>query len=101
MQNKDKHSNFSLLESGLVINPLYPHFGATPDGIVQCTCCGRGVVEVKCPYRCKDTSFKKASQDSTFCLTNTAEGKFTLKTGHAYILLPDSIANGGLSSEIL
>ena len=84
VQNKDKHSNFSLLESGLVINPLYPHFGATPDGIVQCTCCGRGVVEVKCPYRCKDTSFKKASQDSTFCLTNTAEGKFTLKTGHAY-----------------
>ena len=41
-------------------------------------------MEVKCPYRCKAISFKKASQDSTFCLTNTAEGKFTLKTGHAY-----------------
>lgn len=48
------HSNFSLSNSGFVINTAYPHLGSTPDGIVKCDCCGEGTVEVKCPYRFKD-----------------------------------------------
>ena len=78
------HSCFTLSESGLVVNPLYPHLGATPDGVVQCACCGKGVVEVKCPFKCKEMSFMEACQDRTFCLNCTADGKFTLKTKHAY-----------------
>lgn len=34
--------------SGLVINTVYPYMGVSPDGKVQCVCCGRGVVEIKC-----------------------------------------------------
>lgn len=35
-------------ESGLVINKQYPHLSASPDGIVQCPCCGKGCLEIKC-----------------------------------------------------
>ena len=34
--------------SGLWINPLYPHFGACPDVITTCSCCGDGLLEIKC-----------------------------------------------------
>ena len=41
---------FSIGDSGLVLNPKWPHLGASPDGIVQCECCGRGMIEIKCPF---------------------------------------------------
>ena len=47
-----KHKKFSLTQSGLIIYPLHPFMGATPDAIVQCECCGVGVIEVKCPFSC-------------------------------------------------
>jgi len=31
------------------VNPSYPHLGATPDRIINCDCCGDGVIEIKCP----------------------------------------------------
>ena len=33
------HQDFSCTKSGFVINPLYPHLGASPDGFVSCKCC--------------------------------------------------------------
>jgi hypothetical protein len=42
------HDNFLCLESGLVLNKKYPHLGSSPDGIVQCSCCGKGCLEIKC-----------------------------------------------------
>lgn len=50
-------------ESGLVIDVSYPHMGASPDGIVTCACCGRGVIEIKCPYSCRDKTFLEATGD--------------------------------------
>ena len=82
--NRSSHSSFTFSESGLVIHTSYPNFGATPDGVVQCICCGRGVVEVKCPFKCKTKSFKEASDQSLFCLNCDANDEFTLKTKHAY-----------------
>ena len=48
------HQDFSCTKAGLVINPLYPHLGASPDGFVRCCCCGDGLVEIKCPLSVKD-----------------------------------------------
>ena len=48
------HQGFSCTKAGLIINPLYPHLGASPDGFVSCSCCGDGLVEIKCPYSVKD-----------------------------------------------
>ena len=46
----ETHTNFTLAQSGLFINPDYPHIGAYPDGLIDCLCCGEGILEVKCPH---------------------------------------------------
>ena len=48
------HVGFECSPAGLVINPSFPHLGATPDGFIQCNCCGKGIIEVKCPFSGKD-----------------------------------------------
>jgi hypothetical protein len=62
------HLNLTINERGLVIHPEYPHLGASPDGYVKCYCCGCGVIEIKCPFSCKDRSFLEAIGEKSFCL---------------------------------
>ena len=45
---KQQHQSFSVKESGLILDPMYPFVGASPDGVITCTCCGTGVLEIKC-----------------------------------------------------
>ena len=40
--------NLEYFNSGLHVNPSFPHLGATPDGMVSCECCGKGLIEIKC-----------------------------------------------------
>ena len=49
-----KHVNLRVSLCGLFINPQFPILGASPDGIVECECCGVGVLEIKCPYCVRD-----------------------------------------------
>ena len=57
--------------------------GASPDGIVQCDCCGKGVVEIKCPFSCRDKTFLEATGDKNF-LEVHVDGSHHLKQIHAY-----------------
>ena len=45
-----KHDNFTCNLTGLWVSPLYPHLGASPDGVTACGCHGDGLVEIKCPF---------------------------------------------------
>ena len=45
------HRNLSIRECGLYLHPKFSYIGATPDLIVECACCGLGVVEIKCPVQ--------------------------------------------------
>ena len=40
---------FQYTTAGLVVNPLYPYLGATPDGLIKCQCYEDGLIEIKCP----------------------------------------------------
>ena len=44
---KKKHIQLSIIESGLVLDPLHPFLGATPDGVISCDCCGNRVLKIK------------------------------------------------------
>ena len=44
--NRLKHHDLSVTESELVINPQWPYIGASPDGFVNCLCCGKGILDV-------------------------------------------------------
>ena len=39
--------------------------GVLTDGIISCSC-GKGVLEIKCPYFCPDKSFLSKSKWNTF-----------------------------------
>ena len=60
---QDKHDNFNIKESGLIIRPDLPFLGASPDAISHCTCHGSGCVEVKCPFTLKDLKITEAVEN--------------------------------------
>lgn len=49
-----EHTNFACQEAGLILNENYPQFGASPDGHTTCDCCGKGCLEIKCPFSMRD-----------------------------------------------
>ncbi|XP_060753973.1 uncharacterized protein LOC132864548 [Neoarius graeffei] len=78
-----QHRDFMVEDSGLIISPDYPHLGASPDGKIKCSCCGMGILEIKCPYcKCGDTH-EQAAEDKDFCLQNMG-GQISLKRNHTY-----------------
>ena len=76
------HSSLIIINCGLILHPLYPFFGASPDRIINCSCCSSGVLEIKCPYRCKDKSINELVEERNFCLENV-DGSLSLKRNHA------------------
>ncbi|CAG2215690.1 unnamed protein product [Mytilus edulis] len=76
-----QHIDFECNLSGFTINNQHPFLGASPDGITNCQCCGKGLIEIKCPYKHKDiTVMQAASSDKDFCLDKSLH----LKTNHRY-----------------
>jgi hypothetical protein len=77
------HTDLSVDKCGLVINTDFAFMGASPDAFVSCTCCGNGVVEVKCPYKHRNATIDEylTAKDSCF---DVATSGLHLKTNHAY-----------------
>ena len=74
------HVECTTSKAGLHIGETEPFLAATPDGFVNCDCCGRGVIEIKCPYKHRDSSVAAATQAKDFCL----DERMALKKDHAY-----------------
>ena len=54
-----KHKNAKMNTTGLILHKTYPFIGGSVDGILTCDCCTkRYLVEVKCPFRLKDTGLE-------------------------------------------
>jgi len=72
------------MDCRLFIDPQWSYVGASPDGIISCTCCGKGVVEFKCSYSHRDETIMNAAiKDKTFCLAEHGGG-LKLHHDHAY-----------------
>ena len=79
------HTNLTVDECGLLINPKWPTIRAYPDGLVSCECCGKGTLEIKCPYSNRGESIASAAfNDKTFCLNTASDGSLHLDHSHAY-----------------
>lgn len=46
----EKHISFECEAAGVHISTEYPFIAASPDGLISCRCCGKGLLEIKCPY---------------------------------------------------
>ena len=78
------HDDISITKCGFHISSKYPYIGASPDALVQCNCCGEGVVEVKCPFWAKDKMIQDACESShAFCLETVGDQR-QLKADHPY-----------------
>ena len=75
------HHSFELRKVGLCVSRVLPFLGASPDGLVQCTCCGHGTLEIKCPYSCRNMKFEEKALDPSFCLDKET---LILKKEHPY-----------------
>ena len=73
-------------DCGLLINPKWPLIGASPDRLLSCECCGKGTLEIKCPYcHTRGESIPSAaSSDKTFFLYTASDGSHHLDHSHAY-----------------
>lgn len=63
--------------SELVINQNCPYLGANLDGIINCVCCGKGHLEIKCLISL--TKDKKINN-----ITNLTNGKLTKNHQYYY-----------------
>ncbi|XP_063963770.1 uncharacterized protein LOC129270480 [Lytechinus pictus] len=77
---EEDHFDDMVTRAGFIIFKDHPFLGASPDGKVSCTCCGKGIVEVKCPYRHRMQTVQEALADKDFCL----DAELTLKKSHSY-----------------
>ena len=84
----DGHVGLNIKACGLFVDRKAPYLGASPDALVHCTCCGLGIVEVKCPWSARDAASLEevAEQQKDFCLQKTATGSLHLATDHPYYL---------------
>ena len=80
---KSNHSSSTLKPSGLLLDPSSPFVGASPDGIVECSCCGCGVLEIK-PYTCEYQSFEDRADENSFFLEVDDSRNLRLKESHPY-----------------
>lgn len=81
---KTCHTNFGHNKTGVFLSTKYPHLAASPDGTATCSCCGKGLIEVKCPHTAAHTTAEQAAvNNADFCL-EAVNGKLQLKHGHAY-----------------
>lgn len=52
------HGTLKISSSGFFVSIEHPFLGATPDALIECECCGPGVVEVKCPLCAEKSSIE-------------------------------------------
>ncbi|XP_062543047.1 uncharacterized protein LOC134210788 [Armigeres subalbatus] len=79
------HSGIRLVECGVFIDRHRPYLAATPDLIMECDCCGKVAIEIKCPFRLSN----KSSFNNQFCIQNlefitSAGDNITLNMKHPY-----------------
>lgn len=84
-QMKKLHANFSWKTVGLIVDPNYPYFAATPDALCSCQCCGDYFVEIKCPF---GAAQQNASVENLMQLNDsfmeTINGVYCLRQDHAF-----------------
>ena len=80
---QQQEPDFSVQESGLVVSLAWPYLAASPDGVVHSKA-GKGLVEVKCPYSCRDQLLSSAANSKPSFFLEHQDGVLRLKRTHAY-----------------
>ena len=77
---KKSHKDVKYHERGPFIHETKQFLGASPDLLVKCSCCGKGILEVKCPF-CVANDIPT---DLNLDYLEKINEEVTLKTKHSY-----------------
>lgn len=67
--SQDVRVNFVCNDSGLKISTELLFLAASPDGIITCTCCKKGVLEIKCPFNGREDCARVLATQESSCIT--------------------------------
>ena len=81
---QSKHRNFSVVEPGFYIASSHQFIGASPDGLVDCSCHDPGLLEIKCPWSMRNLTVEDMAKQSQSCLQTDESGNISLKRNHTY-----------------
>ena len=81
--NKSNHRDFIVVEPGFYIDIDNPFIGASPDGLVNCSCHEPGLLEIKCPWTFRALTIEVYTSKKDSCLV-IKNGHIQLKRNHAY-----------------
>ena len=88
------HKQFKSNECGLFIDKEYSFLGASPDLVISCACCGKGICEIKAPESIKDQT---PSMKNYKHLVKSDSGLSTLsKTSEYYTQIQGQMAIVGV-----
>lgn len=80
-KNELVHKNFRMEQCGLFVDRDCPILGASPDGVVTCSCHTKRILEIKCSFKHQNVYPQDVpSLDPTYHLTCThKDGRLSLK----------------------
>ena len=78
-----KHQALNAEKCGTFSGKIKSYIAASPGGVVTCKCHGKGLIDIKCPFRIRD---KKTSESVRECgiLITSDNGRVTLSRNHKY-----------------
>jgi hypothetical protein len=76
---KKRHGNLKMATNGLFVLTDAPYIGASPDRLLSCSCCGEGILEIKCPM-----SHVHEEITSAISCLQEVDGILRLKRKHEY-----------------
>lgn len=84
-QYKKQHANLEIQKVGLIVMENNTFYAASPDAIWTCNCHGKFCVEIKCPFRIKDSTELSVLLDSKNpFLRKDLNGQISLVKSHSY-----------------
>ena len=75
-----QHQDTTYRECGIFIHKKKQYLGASPDLLIECSCCGKGVLEIKCPLSVANE--RPLPSNLSYLCDN--DEKVTLKRNHQY-----------------
>jgi DNA-directed RNA polymerase subunit RPC12/RpoP len=82
-RQKRTHDKLEVLPTGLHISHTHQFIAGSPDALIHCTCCGKGVLEVKNPFSTRHETIQEMANKTNSCLEHN-NGAINLKISHAY-----------------
>lgn len=80
----NSHKNFEVNTCGLVLDDNMPFMGASPDGIVSCTCHGEKLLEIKCAFKHRDIDVEDIPTKDPAYHLNIVNGQLQLKKSSSW-----------------